>query len=135
MRQVDLLAWKLRAGMKKHRREYDAAYRSVAAALYGDPTSVDLYDAAAQLRRRVDSPTLRRTCRDVMRAVDRVVLYEWSTRAEGRLHGIGIYWPDAPAPPRPGSSSVSWWDFPYYCTQLQFTRMTTWEDFLIYWGG
>ena len=66
VRQVDLLAWKLRAGMKKHRREYAAAYRSVAAALYGDPTSVDLYDAAAQLRRRVDSPTLRRTCRDVM---------------------------------------------------------------------
>jgi hypothetical protein len=135
VRQVDLLAWKLRAGMKKHRREYAAAYRSVATALYGDPTSVDLYDAAAQLRRRVDLPTLRRTCRDVMRAVDRVVLYEWSTRAEGRLHGIGIYWPDAPAPPRPGSNSISWWDFPYYCTQLQFTRMTTWEDFLVYWGG
>ena len=134
VRQVDLLAWKLRAGMKKHRRDYAAAYRRVAAALYGDPTSVDLYDAAAQLRRRVDSPTLQRTCRDVMRAVDGVVLSEWSTRAEGRLHGIGIYWPDAPAPPHPGSNSISWWDFPYYCTQLQFTRLTTWEDFLIYWG-
>jgi hypothetical protein len=134
VRQVDLLAWKLRAGMKKHRGGYAAAYRRVAAALYGDPTSVDLYDAAAQLRRSVDSPTLQRTCRDVMRAIDRVVLYEWSTRAEGRLHGIGIYWPDAPAPPHPGSNSISWWDFPYYCTQLQFTRLTTWEDFLIYWG-
>ena len=133
--QVDLLAWKLRAGMKKHRPQYAAAYRRVAKALYGDPTSVDLYDAAAQLRRRVDSPTLQRTCRDVMRAVDRVVLYEWSTPAEGRLHGIGIYWPDAPAPPHPGSNSISWWDFPYYCSQLEFTRLTTWEDFLIYWGG
>jgi hypothetical protein len=135
VRQVDLLAWKLRAGLKKHRREYTAAYRRVAAAVNGDPTSVDLYDATAQLYRRVDSPTLRHTCRDVMRAVDRVVLYQWSTRAEGRLHGIGIYWPDAPAPPHPGSSSISWWDFPYYCTQLEFTRLTTWEDFLIYWGG
>jgi len=133
--QVDLLAWKLRAGMKKHRPQYAAAYKRVARALYGDPTSVDLYDAAAQLRRRVDSPTLQRTCRDVMRAVDRVVLYEWSTPAEGRLHGIGIYWPDAPAPPHPGSNSISWWDFPYYCSQLEFTRLTTWEDFLIYWGG
>ena len=134
VRQVDLLAWKLRAGMKKHRGGYAAAHRRVAAALNGDPTSVDLYDAAAQLRRSVDSPTLQRTCRDVMRAIDGVVLYEWSTRAEGRLHGIGIYWPDAPAPPHPGSNSISWWDFPYYCTQLQFTRLTTWEDFLIYWG-
>jgi hypothetical protein len=135
VRQVDLLAWKLRAGMKKHRSEYAAAYRRVAAALYGDPTSVDLYDAAAQLRRSVRSPSIRRTCGHVMRAVDSVVLYEWSTRAEGRLHGVGIYWPGAPAPPRPGSDSISWWDFPYYCTQLQFTRLTTWEDFLIYWGG
>jgi hypothetical protein len=135
VRQVDLLAWKLRAGMKKHRRQYAAAYRRVAAALYGDPTSVDLYDAAAQLRRSVRSPSLQRTCRDVMRAVDRVVLYEWSTRAEGRLHGVGIYWPDAPAPPHPGANSVSWWDFSYYCSQLQFTRLTTWEDFLIDWGG
>lgn len=135
VRQVDLLAWKLRAGMKKHRSEYAAAYRHVASALYGDPTSVDLYDAAAQLRRRVHSPSIQRTCRDVMRAVDRVVLYEWSTRAEGRLHGIGIYWPDAPAPPRPGANSISWWDFTYYSSQLQFTRLTTWEDFLIEWGG
>ena len=134
VRRVDLLAWKLRAGMKKHRSGYAAAYRRIAVALYGDPTSVDLYDAAAQLRRSVDSPTLQGTCRDVMRAVDQVVLSEWSTRAEGRLHGIGIYWPDAPAPPHPGSNSISWWDFPYYCTQLQFTRLTTWEDFLIYWG-
>jgi hypothetical protein len=70
-----------------------------------------------------------------MRAVDRVVLYEWSTRTEGRLHGIGIYWPDAPAPPDPEANSISWWDFPYYCSQLQFTRLTTWEDFLIDWGG
>jgi hypothetical protein len=133
--QVDLLAWKLRAGLKQHRRGYAAAYKHIATALYGDPTSLDLYDAAARLRRHVDSPSLQRTCEDVMRAVDRVVLYEWSTPAEGRLHGIGIYWPDAPAPPHPGSNSISWWDFPYYCTQLQFTRMTTWEDFLIYWGG
>lgn len=134
VRKVDLLAWKLRAGMNKHRRAYAAAHAHVAAAIYGDPTSVDLYDAADQLRRRVHSPTIQRTCRDVMKAVDRVTLYEWSTPAEGRLHGVGIYWPDAPAPPHPGSNSISWWDFPYYCTQLQFTRLTSWEDFLIYWG-
>jgi hypothetical protein len=134
-RQVDLLAWKLRAGMKRHRAGYAAARRRMASALYGDPTSVDLYDAAAQIRARVDSPSLRRTCRDVMRAVDRVVLYEWSTRAEGRLHGIGIYWPEAPAPPDPGADPIAWWDFAYYGSQLQFTRLTTWDDFLIDWGG
>jgi hypothetical protein len=133
--QVDLLAWKLSAGLGKHRRDYAAAQRSAATALYGDPTSLDLYDVADQLRRRVDSPTLRRTCRDVMRAVDRVVLYEWSTKAEGRLHGVGIYWPSAPAPPRPGASAISWWDFSYYCSQLEFSRRTTWDDFLVSWGG
>jgi len=133
-RQVDLLAWKLNRGLKKHRAAYGAARRHMQAALYGDPTSVDLYDAAYQLRKRVRSPSIRRTCRDVMLAVDRVTLFEWSTRAEGRLHGMGIYWPDTPAPPRPGSSSISWWDFPYYGSQLEFTRLTTWDDFLVSWG-
>lgn len=132
--QVDVLAGKLRDGMKKHRKEYQRAYNHVASAVNGDPTSVDLYDAAVQLRRYVTSPTIRRTCLNLMRAIDDVVLYEWSTTAEGRLHGIAIYWPDSPAPPAAGSNSISWWDFSYYSSQLQFTRLTTWEDFLIYWG-
>lgn len=135
VKQVDLLAWKLRDQMKKHRRNYAKAHAGVARAKFGDPTSVDLYDMAAQLNRRCGSPTIKRTCRDVMRALDRVVLYEWSTKAEGRLHGVGIYWPDRPAPPHPNANSISWWDFTYYCTQLQFTRLTTWEDFIISWGG
>ena len=133
--QVDLLAWKLRAGLPRHRADYEAAYRHIATTVFGDPTNVDLYDAAYQLRRHVDSAPIKATCTAVMEAVERAVLYEWSTAAEGRLHGIGIYWPSAPGPPRPGSSSIAWWDFPYYSAQLIFTRMTTWEDFLIYWGG
>ncbi len=133
--KVDLLAWYLRAGMRRHRSDYEAAYRRVASAIYGDSTSVDLYDAAHQLRKHVDSAPIKAACTAVMKAVDRAVLYEWSTPAEGRLHGIGIYWPSAPAPPHRGSSSIAWWDFPYYSSQLIFTRMTTWEDFLIYWGG
>jgi len=133
--QVDLLAWDLRAGLRRHRADYEAAYRHVATTVFGDVTNVDLYDAAYQLRKHVDAAPIKEACTAVMEAVDRAVLYEWSTAAEGRLHGIGIYWPSAPAPPRPGSSSIEWWDFPYYSSELIFTRMTTWEDFLIYWGG
>ena len=133
--QVDLLAWKLRAGLRRHRADYEAAYRHIATTVFGDATNVDLYDAAYQLRRHVDSAPVKAACIAVMETLDRAVLYEWSTSAEGRLHGIGIYWPDAPAPPHPGSSSIDWWDFPYYSSVLVFTRLTTWEDFLIYWGG
>ena len=118
-RQVDVLAWKLRRGLGKYRARYEAAHRDTASALYGDPTSKDLFDAAYQLRRHVPWPSLRRTCTDVMKAVNDVVLYEWSTAAEGRLHGIGIYWPDRPAPPDPRADSISWWDFTYYCSQLE----------------
>ena len=94
--QVDLLAWKLRAGLRKHRVDYEVAYRHVATTAFGDVTNVDLYDAAYQLSRHVDSAPVRASCTAVMEAVDRAVLYEWSTPAEGRLHGIGIYWPERP---------------------------------------
>jgi len=132
--QVNTLGWKLLDGLPRHRAEYVAARRHMATAIGGDPTSVDLYDAAAQLRKRVHSPSLKRTCEAVMKAVRRVALYEWSTRAEGRLHGMGIYWPSTPRPPRPGADSGQWGDFSYYATQLDFTRMTSWEDFLTVWG-
>jgi len=132
--QVNTLGWKLLDGLPRHRAEYVAARRRMATAVGGDPTSVDLYDAAAQLRRCVHSPSLRRTCAAVMKAVRRVVLYEWSTRAEGRLHGMGIYWPSTPRPPHPGADSGQWGDFSYYSAQLEFTRMTSWEDFLAAWG-
>jgi hypothetical protein len=105
---VDLLAWKLRAGLRKHRADFEAAYRHMATTVFGDPTNVDLYDAAYQLKRHVDAEPIQATCTAVTAAVDRAVLYEWSTAAEGRLHGIGIYWPSAPAPPHRGSSSIEW---------------------------
>ena len=69
-----------------------------------------------------------------MRSVRAAVLYEWSTPAEGRQHGIAIYWPSARRPPRPGADSGQWGDFSYYAGQLEFSRMTSWEDFLAGWG-
>jgi hypothetical protein len=132
--QVNSLGWKLLDGLPRHRAEYAAARRHMATAYWGDPTSVDLYDAAYQLARRVSSPSIRGMCRNVMRSVRAAVLYEWSTRAEGRQHGMGIYWPSAPRPPRPGADSGQWGDFSYYAAQLEFSRMTSWEDFLAAWG-
>ena len=88
VRQVDLLAWKLRAGMKKHRREYAAAYRRVAAALYGDPTSVDLYDAAAQLRRtcRFADAAAHLPRRDARRRQSRPLRVEHAGRGPSARH-------------------------------------------------
>ena len=94
--QVNALGWKLLDGVPRHRAEYAAARRHMATAYWGDPTSVDLYDAAYQLAHYVSSPSIRGMCRNVMRSVRAAVLYEWSTRAEGRQHGMAIYWPAAP---------------------------------------
>ncbi len=78
---------------------------------------------------------IKSDCTRVIRTLRRVVLYEWHTKAEGDLHGISFFWPATPAPPRAGSSFSQWVNFRYYCSQLTFTRLTYWGDFLAAWGG
>ena len=78
---------------------------------------------------------VKQDCLRVMKAEHKAVLWQWHTKAEGALHGMAMFWPSAPAPPAAGSSFSQWVDFAYYCTQLEFTRLTYWGDFLKAWGG
>ena len=94
-----------------------------------------MYDAAREIRARVGSPAIKKDCTRVIKALRGVVTYEWSPAVEGDLHGISFFWPATPAPPHAGSSFSQWVSFLYYCTQLQFTRLTYWGDFLAAWGG
>jgi hypothetical protein len=133
---VSDLAWDLQSGLPKYRRAYALARRHAEIPCQVPYQEVrDLYDAAYELKMHVASPLIRKDCTKVMWLIRRVVLYEWSTKAEGDLHGISIFWPAAPAPPHKGSSFSQWVNFPYYCAQLMFTRLTYWGDFLISWGG
>jgi hypothetical protein len=132
---VSDLGWDMALGLPRYRHAFAVARRDSASPPQSYPEVRDLYDAAREIRAHVGSAAIKKDCTRVIEALRRVVIYEWSPAAEGDLHGISFYWPATPAPPRAGSSFSQWVNFPYYCTQLQFTRLTYWSDFLAAWGG
>jgi hypothetical protein len=98
------------------------------------PEDRDLTDVAYYLRAHVASPIIKSDCTRVLKAERKVVLWQWHVKAEGHVHGIDIFWPSSPAPPKKGSSFSQWVDFAYYSADLNFTRLTYWGDFLSAWG-
>lgn len=132
---VSDLGWDMAVRLPRYRRAYAVARRHSASPPQSYSEVRDLYDAAREIRAHVGSSAIKKDCTRLIEALRRVVIYEWSPAIERDLHGISFYWPAAPAPPRMGSSFSQWVNFPYYCTQLQFTRLTYWGDFLAAWGG
>ena len=128
------LSWDLAIRLPRHHRAYAVARRKAASPPQTYPEVRDLYDVAAELRAHVASPAIKKDCTRVLKAERRVVLWEWHIKAEGAVHGIDIFWPSSPAPPKTGSSFEQWVDFTYYCASLNFTRLTYWGDFLSAWG-
>jgi hypothetical protein len=131
---VSDLGWDLAIRLPGDRRAAALARRLTASPPQTYPEVRDLYDAALKIRARVPSLVVRNDCTRVIRALHRVVLYEWHVAKEGPVHGIAIYWPSTPAPPRAGSSFSQWVNFGYYQSELQFARLTYWPDFLSAWG-
>jgi Clostripain family len=131
---VSDLAWDLAIRLPGDRRDAALARRLTASPPQTYPEVRDLYGAALQLRAHVHSAAVRNDCTAVIRAMQRVVLYEWHLDKEGPVHGVSFYWPSTPAPPARGSSFSQWVNFQYYASSLQFARLTYWPDFLLAWG-
>ncbi|HEY5169003.1 MAG TPA: clostripain-related cysteine peptidase, partial [Thermoleophilia bacterium] len=129
---VSDLGWSLGSGIKKYRAPLGAARRGTASPPQSYPEVRDLYDMAAEIKAHVTSPTVRKECDLVMKWSRRCTLYEWSPTTEGAMHGTAIFWP---AGPRRNAVFSQWVNFPYYASQLTFTRLTYWADFLQAWGG
>ena len=132
---VSDLGWDLAVRLSQYRAAYAEARRHAAMPPQTYPENRDLYDAALELQARVGSGMVKGDCARVLKAERKAVLYEWHAKKEGALHGIDIFWPSAPAPPAKGSSFSQWVNFNYYCSQLEFTRLTYWGDWLAAWGG
>ena len=132
---VSDLGWDLGTRLPRYRKAMAVARRHAAEPPQSYPEVRDLYDVAVQVRAHVKVKAVRTDCDRVIAALRRVMRYEWHTKAEGDLHGVSIFWPSSPAPPARGSSFSQWESFTYYCSQLQFTRLTYWGDFLAAWGG
>jgi hypothetical protein len=129
---VSDLGWDLGSDIAKYRGALAAARRGTASPPQGYAEVRDLYEMAAQIKAHVASATIRRECDRVMMWSRRCTLYEWSPAAEGALHGTAIFWP---AGPRRSAVFSQWTNFIHYASQLTFTRLTFWADFLEAWGG
>ena len=128
---VSDLGWDLGSGMRKYRAALGAARRATASPPQSYPEVRDLYDMAAEIKAHVASRTVRRECDLVMKWTRRCTLYEWSAAAEGAMNGTAIFWP---AGPRRSAVFSQWTNFAYYGSELNFTRLTYWADFLEAWG-
>jgi hypothetical protein len=129
---VSDLGWCLGSRMEKHRAALGAARRDTASPPQSYPEVRDLYDMAAEIRAHVRSRSVRRACDRVIKWTRRCTLYEWSPAKVGAMHGTAIYWP---AGPRRSAVFSQWTNFTYYASELNFTRLTYWADFLETWGG
>ena len=124
---VDEWAIALLDGLPAYRSAYDAARKNTQD--FGDPLNKDLYDAAAEIKARVDDPIIQAKCQAVMDAIDVAVLHEWHRPKYRDAHGIGVFWPKEPED-LDEPSSPQWNDFEYYRDYLEFAPMTHWDEFL-----
>ena len=129
---VSDLGYDLGSGVGKYRAALQAARRGTASPPQSYSEVRDLYDMAAEIKAHVRSKTVRRECDLVMKWSRRCTLYEWSPTDVGDMSGTAIFWP---AGPRRSAVFSQWTNFRYYASELNFTRLTFWADFLEAWGG
>jgi hypothetical protein len=124
---VDEWAVALEAGLPTYRTRYDRAFRP-AQDFWGDPSAVDLYDAAARIQAIVPDAAIQAASQAVVAAVQAVVLDEWHAQQYREAHGISIFLPtharDLDHPDTPEN------DLEYYRT-LPFASRTHWDEFLV----
>jgi len=128
---VSDLGWDLAVRLPGVRAELGSARQAAASPPQSYPEVRDLVGIAGALKARTSSRAVRRDCDRVLRWSRRCLLYEWSPKAEGAMHGTAIFWPAGPRRPAVFSQWVS---FGYYLSQLTFTRLTYWGDFLTEWA-
>jgi hypothetical protein len=123
---IDEWSLALLNGLPTYRAAYDAAYKVTQGV--ADPTNKDLYDAAAKIKAKVNDPNIIAKSQAVMDAVNAVTLYEWHHKKYKGAHGVGIFWPRLPADLDEPSSPEN--DFDYYRSNLRFSQLTHWDEFL-----
>lgn len=116
---VDDFSKELAGTLAGRRAEYRAAFQATQS-FWAAPMDKDLRDMAFQIERGTTDPRVRRSCAEVMAAVDSVVLEQHHKAGYRRAHGITIYHP---------SNAREKLDFDYYKT-LDVAQLTHWDEFL-----
>jgi hypothetical protein len=129
---VDEWAVALIDGLPSYRRAYSQAF-TAARSFWQDPASKDLYDAAFELKARVDDPVIQAKSQAVMDAVTAVVLDEWHVNAYRDVRGITIYLPHKAQHLDYRATVTN--DFDHYRANLGFAAQTHWDEFLAAYLG
>jgi hypothetical protein len=124
---VDEWAFALIDGLPAHRKAYDQAF-TAARSFWQDPAAKDLYDAAFELRTRVNDPVIQAKSQAVMDAVTAAVLAEWHVNAYRDVRGITIYLPHRAQHLDYRATAIH--DYDYYRANLGFADQTHWDEFL-----
>jgi hypothetical protein len=96
---------------------------------YTDQTEKDLYDAAYQIKAKVNDPIVDARCDAVMAAVTGAVTFNWTNGSSGvsRAHGVAIWWPSSAQQIKGYAAD----HLAYYRTTLNFGVTTNWDEFLV----
>lgn len=117
LKAVDEWSIALKNGLDSNRKNYEKSF-STAQKFIELPDDNDLYDLASKINENVSDPIIKAKSVAVMSAVKEVVVDEWHIKKYANAHGITI-------------SKVKATDKEKsYYKQLDFSRNTSWDEFL-----
>jgi hypothetical protein len=122
---VDQWALALIDGLPAYRGAYEDAEKKMTR--FVDPSEVDLWDAANEIKLTVDDPVIDARCDAVMSAVDDAVTVNWTRKRKLEARGVAITWA-RDIDDLVWRTSVDDWG--YYRTVLPFSLQTNWDEFL-----
>jgi len=122
---VDQWALALIDGLPAYRSAYASASKKMTH--FVEPSEVDLWDAAYEIKLAVPDATIDARCDAVMSAVESAVTVNWTSKPQVQAHGVAITWAR-------DIGDLVWRsdvdDWGYYRTVLPFSLQTNWDEFL-----
>jgi hypothetical protein len=124
---LDTWASALRAALPKERKAIDAAWKATQG--FGDPLQKDLYDATIKIAANVKDPSVVAASQALQVAIDNILLHEWHRSPYYGAYGMTLYWPQ-----RKKDMWVSYTptidDFQFYLTELDISKVSSWDEFI-----
>ncbi len=121
----------LRNALPGQRKAIEAAWKTTQG--FGDPLQKDLYDATLKVEANVKDPAVQAASQALRAALKDVTLHEWHRSPYFGAYGSTLYWPlhkqDMWVTYTPGLN-----DFQYYLQELDFSHMSSWDNFLDVWA-
>ena len=123
---VDQWAIALKNGLPTYKSAITSAWRSTL--YFTDTREKDLYDAAYNIKAKVNDATIDARCDAVMAAVTSAVTVNWTNGSSkvAKAKGIAIWFPSSPQQLK----GIVNGDFAWYRANEELALQTNWDEFL-----